>query len=277
MQVWNNVTKSYTTQNKYTGRDIRTDEFPSVLSSFFNDGERLLVYHIPVLLLKLYALARLINRLKGYRFYGCSLLFIYDGDREVQDHYKAAIDVPCSRTKRGESLDRRDRGVAVGRPKLSLRRTASEDLLAGPLAKRNHRGRRKRGELIIRIVDFAHTTTGRDYVPLSFRPDTLDNGQTPSGKGYEAEIDPETGLLYARFPPHRPEKPDLGFLFGIMNLCKTLEAIYDEERAKRFKAAREGKPTEQLSPLSYHGEELFSAIFEREDPFNDIDPGMLST
>ncbi|KAG8906455.1 hypothetical protein FRB99_006872, partial [Tulasnella sp. 403] len=252
MQVWNNATQSYTTQNKYTGRDIKTDEFPSVLSSFFHDGERLLVYHIPVVLQKLYGLARLVNRLKGYRFYGCSLLFIYDGDRDVQDHYKTAIDAPSSRTKRGESLDRRD--VAIGRPKPSLRRTASEDLLVGPFAKRVHRGRRKRGELNIRIVDFAHTTTGQDYVPM---PAELasEEAEGEGEKGYQAAVDPETGLLYARFPPHQPSKPDVGFLFGIMSLCKTLEGIYNEERAKRFKAAREGKVVEQLAPLSTHGKE----------------------
>ncbi|KAG8851980.1 hypothetical protein FRB96_008995 [Tulasnella sp. 330] len=277
MQVWDNTTQSYATQDKYTGRDIRTEEFPSVLSSFLHDGENLLVYHIPVLLQKLYGLARLIYRLKGYRFYGCSLLFIYDGDREAQEHYKAATDAPTSRTKRGESLDRRDRAVAPGVSKPTLRRTASEDLLLGPIAKRSHRGRRKRGELFIRIVDFAHTTTGRDYIPLSARPEVIDSTTAPNTKGYQADVDPETGLLLARFPPKRPEKPDLGFLFGIMNLCKTLETIWNEERAKRFRAAREGKIVEQLSPLSQQGKEIFSAIFERDDPFEGVDPGMLST
>ncbi|KAG8883657.1 hypothetical protein FRB97_006146 [Tulasnella sp. 331] len=277
MQVWDNTTQSYATQDKYTGRDIRTEEFPSVLSSFLHDGENLLVYHIPVLLQKLYGLARLIYRLKGYRFYGCSLLFIYDGDREAQEHYKAATDAPTSRTKRGESLDRRDRAVAPGVSKPTLRRTASEDLLLGPIAKRSHRGRRKRGELFIRIVDFAHTTTGRDYIPLSARPEVIDGTTAPNTKGYQADVDPETGLLLARFPPKRPEKPDLGFLFGIMNLCKTLETIWNEERAKRFRAAREGKIVEQLSPLSQQGKEIFSAIFERDDPFEGVDPGMLST
>ncbi|KAG9038570.1 hypothetical protein FRB95_000791 [Tulasnella sp. JGI-2019a] len=277
MQVWDNTTQSYATQNKYTGRDIRTEEFPAVLSSFLHDGENLLVYHIPVLLQKLYGLARLIYRLKGYRFYGCSLLFIYDGDRDAQEHYKAATDAPTSRTKRGESLDRRDRAVAPGRSKPTLRRTASEDLLLGPVAKRSHRGRRKRGELFIRIVDFAHTTTGRDYVPLSARPDVVDTSTTPNTKGYQADVDPETGLLLARFPPKRAEKPDLGFLFGIMNLTKTLETIWNEERAKRFRAAREGKLVEQLSPLSQQGKEIFSTIFERDDPFEEMDPGMLST
>jgi len=68
MQVWNHVTQSYETQDKYTGRDVRTEDFPSVLSKFFFDGQSLLVYHIPVILHKLYALAGIISRLNGYRF-----------------------------------------------------------------------------------------------------------------------------------------------------------------------------------------------------------------
>ncbi|KAG9003307.1 hypothetical protein FRB90_011202 [Tulasnella sp. 427] len=277
MQVWDNESQAYTTQNKYTGREIRSDEFQPVLGSFFRDGERLLVYHIPVVLQKLYGLARLISRLKGYRFYGCSLLFIYDGDKETQEQYKAAVDAPSSRSKRGESLDRRARVDSGGKIRPTLRRTASEDLLAGPLTKRCHRGRKRRGEVTIRIVDFAHTTTGRDYVRMDGRDDIPEEIRNPTEKGYKADIDPETGLLYARFPPHHPEKPDLGFLFGILNLCKSLEGIYNEERTKRFKAAREGQSVEQLTPLSYHSKDIFSAIFETDNPYNDIDPGMLST
>lgn len=275
-QVWDNESQSYTTQNKYTGREIRSDEFQSVLGSFFRDGERLLVYHIPVVLQRLYGLARLISRLKGYRFYGCSLLFIYDGDGEVQEQYKAAVDAPSSRSKRGESLDRR-RADPHGKFRPNLRRTASEDLLAGPMGKRCHRGRKKRGEVTIRIVDFAHTTTGRDYVRMDDRDDIPEEVRNPTDKGYKADIDPETGLLYARFPPHYPEKPDIGFLFGIMNLCQSLEGIYNEERTKRFKAAREGQSVEQLSPLACTSRDIFSAIFETDNPSHDIDPGMLST
>ncbi|KAF9519557.1 hypothetical protein BS47DRAFT_1254889, partial [Hydnum rufescens UP504] len=127
MQVWNHVTQSYETQDKYTGRDVRTEDFPSVLSKFFCDGQNLLVYHIPIILHKLYALAGIISRLNGYRFYGCSLLFIYDGDHETQDGAKSTT-------------------------------------------------------------------------------------------GYQADLDPETGLIRARFPPHHPEQPDLGFLFGLKNI-----------------------------------------------------------
>ncbi|KAF8915861.1 hypothetical protein CPB85DRAFT_1176232, partial [Mucidula mucida] len=129
MQTWNNVTQSYVTQDKYVGREVQAKDFASVLANFLHDGERLLSYQIPVLLQKIYGLARIINRLKGYRFYGCSLLLIYDGDRESQDAFRAA-----------------------------------------------------------------------------------------SSAGYKAEVDDETGLIYARFPPHYPAEPDKGFLFGLRSL-----------------------------------------------------------
>ncbi|CUA70243.1 hypothetical protein RSOLAG22IIIB_00594 [Rhizoctonia solani] len=271
MQVWNTVTQSYATQNKYTGRDIRTEDFQSTLASFFHDGERLLVYHIPPLLQKLYALARIIHRLKGYRFYGCSLLFIYDGDRDAQDAYiRAASENPSSRTKRGESLDRENgRLVEADTTRKTLRRTASEDVLDGPAAKRS--GKRKRGEVNIRLVDFAHTITGKE---ITIVPPEHEDDEQAKSKGYGTIVDP-SGRLYARFPPHRPEEPDYGFLFGIKNLSTTLCAIWNEERARRHKRSN----IVQLPALSTEGKQIFDEIFGTSHRSGDtsIDPGMLST
>ncbi|KAG8713053.1 hypothetical protein FRC09_019138 [Ceratobasidium sp. 395] len=279
MQVWNTRTQSYTTQNKYTGREIRTEDFRHALESFFHDGDRLLVYHIPPLLYKLCALARIIHRLKGYRFYGCSLLFIYDGDRDAQDGYiRYVSEKPSSRTKRGESLDRENgRASEVDTTRKTLRRTASEDVLDGPPAKRNHHDKRKRGEVNIRLVDFAHTITNKEYTVVP--PDYEDD--QPKGKGYGTSIDP-SGRLYARFPPHRPEEPDYGFIFGIKNLCSTLRSIWDEERARRHKAARDSDQRsniDQLPALSIEGKQIFDEIFGTSHRSGDtsVDPGMLST
>lgn len=256
------------------GRDVRPEAFPSVLASFLYDGERLLAYQIPILLQKLYGLARIINRLKGYRFYGCSLLLIYDGDRELQDTLRSStLEQPSSRSKRGESLERHQPRMdyAGTSEKPSLRRTHSEDLLLGPVAKR---GRRKRGEINVRIVDFAHTTSGRDWLPYSDL-----NAHTPEltpTQGYVADVDPETGLIYARFPPHYPEEADRGFLFGLRSLAATLEKIWNDERIRRFKACRDDVSIEtRLPPLPTDGKEIFDEIFG--SPVDDEDPGMIST
>ncbi|KAF8165041.1 hypothetical protein B0H34DRAFT_687562 [Crassisporium funariophilum] len=274
MQVWNNTTQTYVTQDKYSGREIRPEEFDSVLKSFLFDGERLLAYQIPVLLQKLYALARIIYRLKGYRFYGCSILLIYDGDRESQEAFRTSVlEHPSSRSKRGESLERRSNSQSQP-DRTPLRRSHSEDLLVGSVAKRSS-GRRKRGEINVRIVDFAHTTTGRDWLPYS---EAMDPSQLrevlSSSKGYQAEVDTETGLIYARFPPHYPEQPDRGFLLGLKNLTASLEEIWNQERIRRIKAGRDDPSVAalQLPPLSLEGKDIFDEIFGGEE-----DTGMIST
>ena len=305
------MTQTYVTQNKYVGREIRTEEFSNALASYLNDGERLLVHQIPNLLQQIYGLAAIMSRLKGYRFYGCSLLFIYDGDHEVQEAYrKAALDSPASSggtsRARGESLDRdhhrqsaahrRGRDSSTTRGSVApaetkepagvddsrtLRRSHSEDILVAPSAKRSNHGRKKRGEVIIRLVDFAHTTTGRDYVP--YPPGFVKPAVPPevsSGKGYQADIDPETGRIYARFPPHHPDLPDLGFIFGLKNLAGSLEKIWEDERTRRAKKhAREGVVSpgeEMLGALPSEGKQIFDTVFKTEGE-DLLEAGYLST
>ncbi|KAJ7582466.1 SAICAR synthase-like protein [Mycena floridula] len=274
MQVWNHATQSYMTQDKYMGREVLPEAFPSVLASFLYDGTQLLAYQIPVLLQKLYGLARIISRLQGYRFYGCSLLLIYDGDRESQEAYRiSTLEHPSSRSKRGESLERQNPKNENSLERVpSLRRSHSEDLLVGSIAKRSS-GRRKRGEVNLRIVDFAHTTTGKDWLPPPSDSNAPHEVST-SSSGYHAEVDPETGLLYARFPPHYPKEPDMGFLFGLKSLAVSLEQIWNEERIRRMKASRDdpSMAASQLPPLTTDGREVFEDIFG-----SDEDPGMIST
>jgi inositol-hexakisphosphate 5-kinase len=277
LQVWNAATQSYVTQDKYKGREVRTEDFTSVLRSFLFNGERLLAYQIPMLLQKIYSLAGIINRLKGYRFYGCSLLLLYDGDREAQEAFRSSVlENPSSRNRRGESLERRrsSRVPPEGEEEAPrLRRSHSEDLLVGPVAKR-FSSRRKRGELNVRLVDFAHTTTGREWIhyPESLEPGAVQ--EVKSSKGYTADVDPHTGLVYARFPPHYPDQPDRGFLFGLRSLARSLEAIWNDERKRRVKASREDPSVRHLPPLPLEGKEIFEQIFGLED---GEDLGMLST
>lgn len=275
-------------QNKYTGRDIRTEDFPSALAKFFHDGNQMLIYHIPVILHKLYALADIIYRLKGYRFYGCSLLFLYDGDQETQNVYHRAlqeISAPVHRGKRSDSMDRRPSSAQSGgrdeRP--MLRRTLSDDLHAGGTSFRHSRhsgGRaRKRGEINIRIVDFAHTTTGEDFIVVPFESSRTGSTSKPppsdEGKGYYADVDLKTGRIRARFPPHHPEQPDLGFLFGLKNIALSLERIWEDERARRKSLAREmsSENIEQIERLSVNSR----AVFENLCPELNTDSGWLSS
>jgi len=166
--------------------------------------------------------------------------------------------------------------------------------------------RSARGAVDVRLVDFAHTTTGRDWLsypsdfdtsasavpsqtqsqavpPAQPQPDlstststapTITTTSFSSSTGYQADIDPSTGLIYARFPPHYPDEPDRGFIWGLKNLCTALEEIWEGERARR-EGRRDGNGDGQaeLSRLPTEGREIFDEIFGG----GEDDPGMLST
>ena len=289
-QVWNTRTFSFFSKNKYRGRELKAPDFPRVLRSFLSDGEELLIDHIPIIIRKLCRLARIIRALDGFRFYGCSLLLIYDGDGGVQsgyrrhvraiqnfDHRNKALESSLSGTTPGTSVEF-DEDDEYAEHRHRPTRLAKTDGDAAPAEKRSHsvgagrsksrqpdrhqspnghhpanghengrhshhhththnhghappldladNTRRIKGEVNIRLVDFAHTTTGQDFVPfpLSFREDT-----STLGKGYDTPVDPATGLSMARFPPKHPGTPDMGFLFGLKSVCESLRMVWEDE------------------------------------------------
>jgi hypothetical protein len=350
-QVWNHATQSFVSKNKYRGREIRTADFPRVLRTFLDDGEKLLVDHIPHLLQKLHNLAAIVLALDGFRFYGCSVLLIYDGDRDVQEHFKrhsreaGLVPMPAAaaasqgsgsgngngnadgdvggagdgdgRTNGGP--DQRDVGVGGRggetllsgithsesdeyaevrhRPDRTIpispekgRRSRSADVRSQsrapadthrahleshlrnqPHPHHHHDGarqhqhtlgsntRRIRGEINLRVVDFAHTITGRDFVPLpggSEDPTTL-------GRGYETRFDPETGLMMARFPPKYPDRPDMGFVFGLKNVADSLKGIWDEEMRKRKEVNGSGEDEESRELPEFENGDVWERAFPR--------------
>jgi inositol-hexakisphosphate kinase len=157
-----------------------------------------MAYQIPVLLQKLYALARTINRLMGHRFYGCSILLIYDGDPDSREAFRTfALEHSSSRSKRGESLEC-GRSSHKQSDKHPLQRSNSDTTLVGPVGKRSG-GRRKRGEVKAHVVDFANTTAGRDWFP--YPPNCHDRHAASHDVTCHTEVDPEMGLVCARSSP----------------------------------------------------------------------------
>jgi inositol-hexakisphosphate kinase len=145
---------------------------------------------------------------------------------------------------RRESRSRKELGAG--------RRSRSADAHDGDRLSENVESSIKKAEVKIRIVDFAHPTTGQDFLPPIPNEDT-----SALGKGYDGKIDPEVGLPHARFPPKHPDEPDLGFLFGLRNITDSLTEIYQVEREKR---AAEGK--EHLPPLgTCPDENIFQKVF----------------
>lgn len=378
MQVYDTMQQSYVFQDKYYGRQVTPQQFTEALSRFFDDGAGVLVHHVPIILEKLYRLARIIFQLKGYRFYASSLLFIYDGDETTQRRLQKEFD---HRQRRGlagyspsllDALDAVDHrrqqqraahesgdasqssalaaATAIGslslqhdvaesrsgsghaegsggvsasgsvgdlasttgqRPSSISSSRASLSPLLQPLttgvsgtipSSAPPKRRRKKGEINIRIIDFAHCTTGHDFV----YPDETaarDDSETPAPKddmngasvgtsagagagNATADRDGKPIQPLVRFPPRWRDGPDSGYLYGLKNLAATFEEIWEKERQRRMDAvaqeARVGRGLSEeeagngahkadLGPLYIDGSDVFDEIFGLDQEQGGLD------
>ncbi|CAO3668902.1 unnamed protein product [Umbelopsis ramanniana] len=80
MQTFKAHTGEIHFENKYSGRKLTAQSFEQHLFDFLHDGNKLLTQHVSMLQRKLKCLLRSISQLPSYRFFGSSLLVIYDGD-----------------------------------------------------------------------------------------------------------------------------------------------------------------------------------------------------
>lgn len=274
MQVYKSVESRYVFQDKYFGRKVTIADFPSVIAFFLSNGSEVLSYHIPPILRQLYRLAGIVYGLDRYRFYAASLLFIYDGDANVQAAYKRSLEnsSPGGLSDLMEVADVLDDENApeVHSPD-SLSPTAKKALLASPPLRphsssnhhhhhhstvnggerhhrHSHRKQKSAGSVIIRLIDFAHCTTGDDFLPPK--------GSDLMEEGEEEEID--DGRIRATFPPTHPNQPDLGFLLGLKSLCAALKLIWEQETVQKDE---NGNIIEEIEELTVEGEEVFEVIF----------------
>ncbi|KAI8970502.1 hypothetical protein BDB01DRAFT_710373, partial [Pilobolus umbonatus] len=88
MQLYDMHIGDYIFRDKYYGRTLDYEMFKNTLTSYLCNG-RLQTEYIPILIRKLSRLSRIIQSLDKYRFYGSSLLIIYD----AQSADKKKIDV----------------------------------------------------------------------------------------------------------------------------------------------------------------------------------------
>ncbi|KAJ2758551.1 inositol polyphosphate kinase kcs1, partial [Coemansia sp. BCRC 34490] len=79
LQVFKADRNRYLFQDKYYGRSLNKFTFQRSLLEFLDNGEDVLVYLVPSLLLKLKNLYRTVEQMHGFRFFGSSLLLVYDG------------------------------------------------------------------------------------------------------------------------------------------------------------------------------------------------------
>jgi hypothetical protein len=173
-QVYNLKTKTYDYQDKYTGRKLSVEEFYSTLRTFLStsrntEGEEkptLLLHHIPTILIKLNRLIQILSSLPNYRFYGSSLLMIYDGwDFDDSCAFKEKNDEYLRWCKAGCRSDVFDYTHNMSPPEEDICRVKQEPKFYGK-------------ELDIRMIDFAHSTSKAHMYRKTKRPSTAGTSPT---------------------------------------------------------------------------------------------------
>ncbi|KAJ2786220.1 inositol polyphosphate kinase kcs1 [Coemansia javaensis] len=79
LQVYKADRNRYLFQDKYYGRSLNKFTFQRSLIEFLDNGERVVACMIPPLLARLRSLYRTVEQMHGFRFFGSSLLLVYDG------------------------------------------------------------------------------------------------------------------------------------------------------------------------------------------------------
>ncbi|KAJ2747667.1 inositol polyphosphate kinase kcs1 [Coemansia sp. BCRC 34301] len=84
LQVFKADRNRYLFQDKYYGRSLNKFTFQRTLLEFLDNGESIQAFLIPALLVKLRNLYRAVEQMHGFRFFGSSLLLVYDGYASMQ-------------------------------------------------------------------------------------------------------------------------------------------------------------------------------------------------
>lgn len=285
MQMFNAKHGTFVFQDKYYGRGVKPSEFTSVLESFFHNGYQVLVHHIPPLVEKLYRLARHASKLVGYRFYASSLLLIYDGDLRRQNALLHKFEAELARNAQHSSAETQSPRTLAVTPRegaspspshtsppfapssvSSTTNTLPSPLLSEPSLSPHdepqqsaaHGRRHRRAHIDVRIIDFAHCTTGRDY----YFPEDHD-GRAP-------QLGEEKGLPVARHPPALRDKPDAGYLWGLRCLTLALREIWDRERERRLNATRAALEAQHASRIECAAALQAADIGDMHVPGGDI-------
>ncbi|KAJ1642298.1 inositol polyphosphate kinase kcs1 [Coemansia asiatica] len=99
LQVFKADRNRYLFQDKYYGRSLNKFTFQRSLLEFLDNGQDVLVFMIPSLLTRLRSLYRTVEQMHGFRFFGSSLLLVYDGysAAQVADQKPASAlaDISC--------------------------------------------------------------------------------------------------------------------------------------------------------------------------------------
>lgn len=281
MQMYDARTEQFEFQDKYYGRDVKAEDFTAVLERFFHNGYQVLIHHVPVMVDKLHQLARHVYKLKGYRFYASSLLLIYDGDLRRQNALLQGFEAKLpgatghpyvlSRSIQSDTSDVccSTTGALGGSSEAAPPKGTSTELASDaapfvtvPTPAMHHRRSGRRGHMKIRVIDFAHCTTGSDF----YFPE--DHGGKPPS------TPEEQAMPIGRHPPEYRDQPDAGYLWGLRCLALAFHEIWERERARRIERSLAGLTGQEalperertlreadIGPLDVPGGDIFVHLF----------------
>ncbi|WFD31194.1 inositol-hexakisphosphate 5-kinase [Malassezia sp. CBS 17886] len=197
---------------------------------------------------------------------------------DSQQHEDAVLSASTHATPSLAQSSMSSTTVTLPSPALSAA-TASTSPPGCAAGARAHRRRTRRaGNVSIRIIDFAHCTTGSDfYFPQ-------DHGGRPP------QTPEDTVLPVCRFSPAHRDLPDTGYLWGLRSLAVAFGDIWERERERRIHAALGALPhdappalreqavrTADLGELSVPGGEIFAELFGVDSGHPGTLSGYIST
>ncbi|KAJ1760552.1 inositol polyphosphate kinase kcs1 [Coemansia sp. RSA 1591] len=106
LQVYKADRNRYLYQDKYYGRSLNKFTFQRSLLEFLDNGECVAAFMIPSLLTKLRNLYWAVEQMHGFRFFGSSLLLVYDGYTAIQavEEQAATVSIPDAPLPSAESI-----------------------------------------------------------------------------------------------------------------------------------------------------------------------------
>ncbi|KAJ1724823.1 inositol polyphosphate kinase kcs1 [Coemansia erecta] len=221
LQVFKADRNRYLFQDKYYGRSLNKFTFQRSLLEFLDNGPSVAAFLVPQLLAKLRSLYRTVEQMHGFRFFGSSLLLVYDGAAVGTGHAAAAAAAAAAVAAGRRSSSSRQRPAASA---ASPSASAAGDAAA---------------HIDLRIIDFVNCSFVTDpdvYAePTLVRPEASSHSTSyfptatataaataAAATPHATELDPE--------PPCtcNPEcaGPDYGYLRGVRTLVREFADIW---------------------------------------------------
>ncbi|KAJ1960746.1 inositol polyphosphate kinase kcs1 [Dispira parvispora] len=223
MRVYKTNKSRFLFQDKYYGRSLNDKTFKRSLLEFLDNGEDIGVHHIPTLLRKLCDLYRVVLTMHGFRFYGTSLLVVYDG-LDVPPHIPPG-QRRVQRQKQGYS--HRGRADTANYPQ---HHSAVE--------------RPPQSSVDIRIIDFTHSTFVVDpekpAKPTLVRPAVCAHALDPEKERTAPYSEFTSDVTYCPYCRECPG-PDYGYLYGVRTLIREFWDIWRRYGSEDIKAPYESE------------------------------------